>query len=278
MALRQPHSRGVAHKTAVIEIRNWKAESPVKKNLPRRRFQQISSAHNFRDAHGGIVDDDRQLVSGNIVAPPNDEVAKIASGRNPLGAEMQVVEQDFLAIRNPKAPIKPGRPLRRCSLHSQCSDGRLVRPATAKPSGPDHGTRRPTPPRIDRLIITIIRRPSCQSHILARASTRIDRPNLPQPLPRLQIEISALTLRIGSVRPSAIRPLLPGNSQPVQVLDHRIDEFGTAALRIQILISQNQGPAPLRRSLRGNPKRPRMPDVEQARGRRRQAPTIVSRI
>jgi hypothetical protein len=61
----------------------------------------------------------------------------------------------------------------------------------------------------------------------------------------------------------------------VQVLDHRIDELGTAALRIQILISQNQGPAPRGRTLRGNPKRPRMPDVEQASGRRRQAPTIA---
>jgi hypothetical protein len=64
----------------------------------------------------------------------------------------------------------------------------------------------------------------------------------------------------------------------VQILDHRIDEFGTAALRIQILISQNQSAVSLGGSLGGNPKRPRMSDVEQASGRRRQAPTIVSWI
>jgi hypothetical protein len=48
----------------------------------------------------------------------------------------------------------------------------------------------------------------------------------------------------------------------VQVRDHRIDEFGMAALRIQILVSQNQDPAPLGRAPRCNPKRPRMSDVE----------------
>ena len=62
----------------------------------------------------------------------------------------------------------------------------------------------------------------------------------------------------------------------MQVLDHRIDEFGTATLRIQILISQNQGSVPLRRALGGNPKCARMSDVKQASGRRRQAPAIVS--
>jgi hypothetical protein len=58
VALRQPHSRGVPHKVAVIEIWNWNPDSPVKQNLPRGRLQQISSAHNFCDVHGGIVNND----------------------------------------------------------------------------------------------------------------------------------------------------------------------------------------------------------------------------
>jgi hypothetical protein len=185
---------------------------------------------------------------------------------------MQVVKADFLTIRNPKPPIESG------GLIGPCGDGRLIRPATAKPSGPDHGTRRPAPPRINRLIIAIIRRSSRQRHILARTSTRINRPNLPQPLPRPQIEVSPLALRVGSARPSAIRTFLPGNSQPVQVFDHRIDELATTALWIQIFISQNQGPAPLSRTPRRNPERPRVSDMEQASGRRRQAPPIASRI
>jgi hypothetical protein len=188
---------------------------------------------------------------------------------------MQVVKADFLTIRNPKPPIHSRR-------HSPCSDGRLVGPASPersrRASSPRQGTGRPTPPGINRLIIAVIRRPSRQRHILARTSTRIDDPNLPQSLPRLQIEVSPLALRVGSARPSAIRPFLPGNSQPAQILDHRIDEFGTAALRIQILISQSQRSVPLGGSLRGNPERPRVSDMEQASGRRRQAPAIASRI
>jgi ribosomal protein S28E/S33 len=55
----------------------------------------------------------------------------------------------------------------------------------------------------------------------------------------------------------------------MQILDHGLDEGGATTLRIQILISQNQSTAPLDRSLRRNPKGPRMSDVEQAGGRRR---------
>jgi hypothetical protein len=52
----------------------------------------------------------------------------------------------------------------------------------------------------------------------------------------------------------------------MQILDHGVYELGATALRIQILISQNQSTAPLDRLLRRNPKRARMPNVEQAGG------------
>jgi ribosomal protein S28E/S33 len=64
----------------------------------------------------------------------------------------------------------------------------------------------------------------------------------------------------------------------MQILDHGLDEGGATTLRIQILISQNQSTAPWDRSLRRNPKGPRMSDVEQAGGRRRQSSAILSRI
>ena len=87
-----------------------------------------------------------------------------------------------------------------------------------------------------------------------------------------------LALRIRAKRPSAIRPLAPLNPQPAQIFDHRGSEFRPAPLRIQILIAQNQLPALFRRPLRRNPKRPRMPQMQQPGRRRRQPPAIGCEI
>jgi hypothetical protein len=47
-----------------------------------------------------------------------------------------------------------------------------------------------------------------------------------------------------------------------------------APLRIEVLIAKDQLSATLRSPLRGNPKRPRMPEVQQPGRRRREPPTI----
>src|ERR1035437_1162266 len=134
-----------------------------------------------------------------------------------------------------------------------------------------------TSPRIHGLIIPIIRSARRLRQILARANARIEKPALPQPSPSLQIVRPALTLRVRGTRAATFRPLTPANSQPAQVFGHGADNLRPRALRIQILIPQNQGSLILDRPLRRDPERPRMTNVQQPRRRRRQASAITRR-
>src|SRR5262249_48664237 len=127
---------------------------------------------------------------------------------------------------------------------------------------PGHGLRRSALARINRLIVPIVRSPGSQSHVLARASTRINKSQVPQLLPGLEIKIPSLTLRIRPERPAAIRALLPTNPEPPQVFKHRVDKFGPAPLLIQVFIAQDQSTSALGRPLPRKPKRTRVPGVE----------------
>ena len=113
-----------------------RAQAPEKQNLPRRRLQQIGPAHNFGDPHRSIVDHNRQLVGRNIIAPPHNEVPKIAPRHHPLRPQMQIGE-----TRSPRHPERETASSLRQAWRSigdsqRCGDGRLGRPARAKPSGP----------------------------------------------------------------------------------------------------------------------------------------------
>ena len=59
------------------EIRSVPAKRTVEQNLPGATFEQISTADDFGDFHVMIVYDDGKLVAGNIVMPPQHEVAKV---------------------------------------------------------------------------------------------------------------------------------------------------------------------------------------------------------
>jgi len=86
--------------------------------------------------------------------------------------------------------------------------------------------------------------------------------------------LAAFTLRVRRKWPAAIRSLGPRNSEPVQVLDHRVDEFRTASLPIEIFISQNECSSALGGALGGNPKRARVANVEKAGRRGGETPAI----
>src|SRR5215470_6739150 len=98
---------------------------------------------------------------------------------------------------------------------------------------------------------------------------------MPQPPPRFEIMSAPLALQVRTECPAAVRPLAPPDPQPLQILDHRPRKFLTRALRIKVLIAQNECAVPLDGSLRRDPERARMADMQQPRGRRRQPPAIT---
>jgi hypothetical protein len=61
----------------VEKIRSIPAKRVVEQNLPGSAFEQIGTADDFGDFHVMIVYDDGKLVAGNIVMPPQHEVAKV---------------------------------------------------------------------------------------------------------------------------------------------------------------------------------------------------------
>ena len=100
MPLRKPLAMFIQNQRTMIK-RGWcQSERAVEKDLPRGGQQQVRAAHDFGDLHGGIVHDDRELICGNVVLPPDDKIAKVFSGDELLRAEMAVGERNSFAIRN----------------------------------------------------------------------------------------------------------------------------------------------------------------------------------
>ena len=81
-------------------------ESAIEQNLARGRLEQVGAAHHFRDAHGRVVGHAGELIAGNAVAPPDDEVAEVHAGHKTLRTEIQVDELDHLAVGNAEAPVR----------------------------------------------------------------------------------------------------------------------------------------------------------------------------
>jgi hypothetical protein len=85
---------------------------------------------------------------------------------------------------------------------------------------------------------------------------------------------STFALRIGTKGTTAVWTFRPGDSEPAQVLDHGLHKLGPAALRIQVFVAENQRSAVLRASLRCNPERARVSEVEKTCGRWGEASAI----
>ena len=263
MSLREPYTSFITHEITVIEVRRREIQCPIEKNLARRRLQQIRTAYDFRDPHGSIVDDRGELIGGDVVPAPHNEIAEVAPGYRALGTEMQVGKRDLFAIGYAKSPVRAGRQI--------LCRGRRIRPhCEGKPSV----VRGPARPRIHRLIVALIRRARGQRHILSRARARINHSQLAQSSPRCHIKLPPLALHIRTVGTTAIWPLAPRDAKPSQVLDHRCREFRAAALRVKVFVAKNQRATPLSRVPRRNPECPRVPQVKQAGGRGRKPPAI----
>ena len=78
-------------RTMVIR-RLGESECTLEQQLASSRTQEIGSTNYFRYPHCSIVDDNCQLIGGNIVAAPDDEVAKITSGHELLHSEVVISE------------------------------------------------------------------------------------------------------------------------------------------------------------------------------------------
>ncbi len=79
--------------------------------MARSGAQQIGATNNFRDPHGSVVDYYSELIGGNVVTAPDEEVAEVVAGHIGLLAEMEIGEGDALTIWDAKTPVHASRSL-----------------------------------------------------------------------------------------------------------------------------------------------------------------------
>lgn len=85
--------------------RRREIEGFVKQKLARGGPKQIFTPHHFCDSHFGIIDRDGELVGRQLIVPPNDEIAEIASRFERMRTGSTIDKADLPTVRNPKTPI-----------------------------------------------------------------------------------------------------------------------------------------------------------------------------
>ena len=82
----------VAHEGAVEKGGRGPAEREVEEKLAGGGDEEVLAADDLGDLHGVIVHGAGELITGEIVVTPDDEVAEIAGGRELLRTETEVIE------------------------------------------------------------------------------------------------------------------------------------------------------------------------------------------
>ena len=75
-----------------MERRRRQTKRAIEQNLACGGEQQIRAANDFGDLHGGVIDDDGELISGNVVLTPDDKIAEVFSSNELLRPKMAVDE------------------------------------------------------------------------------------------------------------------------------------------------------------------------------------------
>lgn len=240
----------VQDKRAMRKCGRCEAERPVEQNLPRGGEEQIRAAHDFADLHRGIVHDDGELIGGNPIVPPHDEIAEIFSRYKLLWAEMAVNEGDGFAVGNAKT--EGGRFV--------IFDLRFLM-----------GTARAG---IDEFIIDGVGGGGGGLQVFAGAVARVNETALQKFLEGGAVKSHSLALVVRRKWAAEIGSFLPIEAEPTQVFEHGGDEFRLATRDVEVFVAQHQNSIAFPGALLGRPESPRMPEVQKARRRWRDAAAI----
>jgi hypothetical protein len=213
-----------------------RAQCAVNEKLPTGREEQVLSADNLRDFHGNVVHDDGKFVGWNVVAPPDDKIAEVATGNPFEQASCKIGEADGFIIGNAEAPVD--------------SSGFI-------PPAGGIGRRAPFR-RIDWLDVGLVWGQSGVGEIAAGATAWVDPSAISEPAPSPEEMIKATTLEI--------RAFIPCEIEPAEVFDGGLGIFRLAAVRIEILDAKDEGALCATGALVGAPKSERVAGVEVTGG------------
>lgn len=127
---------------------------------------------------------------------------------------------------------------------------------------------------VNRLPSLVVRRHGGRQHVTPGTGAWID----PTPLSKLGKRavkpVPSRTLVIWRMRPADIRPFIPVESRPAQVLARRLGKFRPAALGIDVFIAIDQPSTSLPGALPCRAKRRIVPEVQKTRRCRRNSSAI----
>ena len=108
MAFGESSAVFVGEQGAVMPLGLRQVEGLAEEDLAGGGFEQVGSADDFGDLHGGVVDGDGELVGRDSVFAPDEEVAEIFSSGEGLMAEVVVIKFDNFVVGDAKAPVDSG--------------------------------------------------------------------------------------------------------------------------------------------------------------------------
>src|ERR1035437_2579451 len=222
------------------------SQGAVEQNLPRRRLEQILTAHDFGDLHGRVIGDAGKLITWHAVAPPDHKVAKVHTRHKALRAEIQIYKFDCFAVGDAETPVEVAR----LDELARGGIGRHGDDSGAACAGIDGFV-------VERIYISVtwlatalqmifirrkilMRRAERGFQVLARTATREEKAAPEQLSTCVQIEGLATALLVGSKRPAKVWAFLPANSQPAQVFECGVGVLGAAAVRVQVFHAHDQ--------------------------------------
>ena len=145
--------------------------------------------------------------------PPNHDIPEILAGDELLLATIGVHEADRLAVGHPKSPIKCGRRSAECGI-------------VAAGAG------------VDRFfVVRGVRGTGGGLDVLSRAGAGIHKSARPELFEGGEIKWAPLALRVRAMRAAAIRPFLPHETKPVQVLQHGRHKLRTGTRRVEVFVA-----------------------------------------
>jgi hypothetical protein len=230
------------------------AEGAVQENLSGGGLEQVGAADDFRDAHEVIVDDAGELVAGDAVATPDDEVAEVDACGEAQRAQVLVVEGDDLAVGDTEAPVE-------AEGVGVWNGGQAI--GRAAGAG------------IDRLIVGVggrfswggfMRRGEGGGEILAGTAAGVEVAPIEESLPGVSIDGAALALEIGLAGAADVGSLMPADAESEEILNGGGGEFSAAALGVEVFHAEDECAVGIAGALKGLPECAGVADVEISGG------------
>ena len=200
-AFGQAVSLGITYERAVEPLRRLRAEGMMQEDLAGGGGEEIGAPDDLRYSSENVVHHNREFVGRDVVAVPNQKIAKVSAGEFFDSTEISIPKGNRLPVRHAKPPIQAGRGGEGfCFL-------RIASPMT----------------RVNWFFAMR----GEGGYFLPRMMTGVEKAGIAEALPGFEIMGAALTLKK--------RLPVPIEAQPFQVLHGGGGELGLAPVGVEVL-------------------------------------------